>query len=107
MSTAAGRAQVIDRYRQEPQLGADAMFLEHVARSINPSQTLIDGGSVADLVIDAGLSEVSDLFETRLRNCMWALYEVRRINRPGQGRQTRRHRSVIADRGHRQPDRHG
>jgi len=68
MSTAAGWAQVIERYRQEPQLGADAMFLEHVARSINPSQTLIEGSSVADLVIEAGLSEVSDLFDAELHN---------------------------------------
>ncbi|MFY2859291.1 MULTISPECIES: hypothetical protein [Mycobacterium] len=83
MSTAAGRAQVIERYRQEPQLGADAMFLEHVARSINPSQTLIEGSSVADLVIEAGLSEVSDLFEAELHNRAWSIYEVRRVARPG------------------------
>ncbi|GAB5015944.1 hypothetical protein MAHJHV65_24720 [Mycobacterium avium subsp. hominissuis] len=83
MSTAAGRVQVIERYRQEPQLGADAMFLEHVARSINPSQTLIEGSSVADLVIEAGLSEVSELFKAELHNRAWSVYEVRRVTRPG------------------------
>jgi hypothetical protein len=83
MSTAAGRAQVIERYRHEPQLGADAMFLEHLARSINPSQTLIEGSSVADLVSEAGLSEVIDLFEAKLRNRAWSIYEVRRVTRPG------------------------
>jgi hypothetical protein len=83
MSTAAGRAVVIDRYRQEPQLGAEAMFLEHVARSINPAQTLIEASSVADLIARAGLVQVSALFEKRLREGAWSLYEVRRLVRPG------------------------
>ncbi|GAB4975801.1 hypothetical protein [Mycobacterium intracellulare] len=83
MSTAAGRAQVVERYRREPQLGADAMFLEHLARSINPAQTLIEGSSVADLVTESGLSEVRDLFEAELHNRAWSIYEVRRVTRPG------------------------
>lgn len=83
MSTAAGRTVVVDRYRREPHLGAEAMFLEHVARSINPAQTLIEGGSVADLVADAGLLEVVALFERRLRDGAWSLYEVRRVVRRG------------------------
>jgi hypothetical protein len=83
MSTAAGRNIVIDRYRHEPHLGAEAMFLEHVARSINPAQTLIEASSVADLVIDAGLLHVQALFAERLRECAWSLYEVRRVVRSG------------------------
>lgn len=83
MSTAAGRAQVVDRYRREPQLGAEAMFLEYVARSINPMQTLIDGSSVADLAAGAGLAAVIDLFEAQLSTCAWSVYEVRRVTRPG------------------------
>jgi len=83
MSTVASRKVVIDRYRQEPHLGAEAMFLEHVARSINPAQTLIEASSVADLVLDAGLAQVNALFEGRLRDCAWSLYEVRRVVRPG------------------------
>lgn len=83
MSTAAGRSVVVDRYRREPQLGAEAMFLEHVARSINPAQTLIQASSVADLVTDSGLVEVNALFEQRLSSSNWSLYEVRRVVRPG------------------------
>jgi hypothetical protein len=83
MSTAAGRAVVVDRYRHEPHLGAEAMFLEHLARSVNPAQTLIEGGSVADLVAQAGLTPVSDLFERQLRDRAWSPYEVRRVVRPG------------------------
>lgn len=85
MSTVAGRTVVVERYRSEPHLGAEAMFLEYVARSVNPAQTLIDGSSVADLVADAGLSQVTDLFERRLRDGAWSLYEVRRVVRPGKG----------------------
>lgn len=83
LSTAAGRAVVIDRYRHEPHLGAEAMFLEHVARSINPAQTLIESSSLADLVADAQLAQVNALFERRLRESAWSLYEVRRLVRPG------------------------
>lgn len=83
MSSAAGRDQVVDRYRREPWLAADAMFLEYVARSINPSQTLIVGSSVADLVSGAGLTLAEALFEARLNSCEWSLYEVRRVVRPG------------------------
>jgi len=83
MSTAAGRAVIVDRYRHEPHLGAEAMFLEYLARSVNPAQTLIEGSSVADLVAQARLTHVSDLFEQQLRHCAWSLYEVRRVVRPG------------------------
>ncbi|NTY62625.1 hypothetical protein FEG63_24110 [Mycolicibacterium sphagni] len=83
MSSAAGRDQVIARYRREPLLAADALFLEYVARSINPSQTLIVGSSLADLITGAGLQEADALFQTRLDTCEWSLYEVRRVVRPG------------------------
>lgn len=85
MSTAAGRAQTVERYRQEPQLGVDALFLEFLARSVNPAQTLIEGSSVAELVDRSHLTDVQDRFEARLDGCEWALYEVRRVVRPAQG----------------------
>lgn len=83
MTNAAGRNQVVERFRREPLLAADAMFLEHVARSINPSQTLIVGSSVAALVTGAGLAAAEALFQARLNSCEWSLYEVRRVVRPG------------------------
>jgi hypothetical protein len=82
MSSAAGRAQVVGRYRREPLLAADALFLEYVARSINPSQTLIVGSSLADLVAGAHLRDADALFQARLGTCAWSLYEVRRVVRP-------------------------
>lgn len=83
MSTAAGRASVIERYRHEPELGVEALFLEFVARSVNPAQTLIDGSSAAELVASAGLEAVQEGFHARIENCAWSLYEVRRVVRPG------------------------
>lgn len=83
MSSAAGRDQVVERYRREPHLAVDALFLEYVARSINPLQTLIVGSSAADLVAAAGLSEALALFQGRLASADWSLYEVRRVVRPG------------------------
>lgn len=83
MSTANGRAATVQRYRQEPELGVEALVLEHLARSINPSQTLIEGSSAADLVATAGLTEVQRRFDAHLATCEWSLYEVRRLVRPG------------------------
>ncbi|SKK90505.1 Uncharacterised protein [Mycobacteroides abscessus subsp. massiliense] len=83
MSTANGRAATVQRYRQEPELGVEALVLEQLARSINPSQTLIEGSSAADLVATAGLTEVQQRVEAHLETCEWSLYEVRRLVRPG------------------------
>ena len=83
MSSESGRAHQIERYRQEPELGAEALFLEYVARSLNPEQTLIEGSSAAELVSAAELRDVQDQFDTLLEESAWALYEVRRLTRPG------------------------
>jgi hypothetical protein len=58
LTTETGRANQVERYRHEPQAGAQALMLETVARSLNPRQTLIAGSSAADLIADAGLTEV-------------------------------------------------
>ena len=83
MSTASGRAQQVERYRVEPERGAEALFLEFVARSLNPAQTLIEGSSAAEVITAAGLNEVLERFATRVEASPWALYEVRRLQRPG------------------------
>lgn len=81
MRSEAGQAGVVDRWRREPGKGAQALFLEHVARSLNERQTLIEGGSVADLVSSAGLTEVGARFDAMLEECDHAVYEVRRLTR--------------------------
>lgn len=82
MSSAAGRQAVLERYRRQPQAGADTLLLEHRARALNSAQTLIRGSSAADMVRDAGLTAVMDLFEAQLAAATHALYEVRRLTRP-------------------------
>ncbi len=81
MRTESGRQNVVERWRREPQKGARALFLEHVARSLNERQTLIEGSSAADLVTRAGLGEVQALFGALLGECEYAVYEVRRLTR--------------------------
>lgn len=81
MRTESGRQNVVERWRREPQQGARALFLEHVARSLNERQTLIEGSSAANLVTSAGLGEVQARFRAMLDECEYAVYEVRRLTR--------------------------
>lgn len=81
MATEAGRTALVQRYRQEPHVGAYALFLEYVARCLNPRQTLIAGSSAAELVAAAQLTEVQDQFDALLQRTGYALYEVRRLTR--------------------------
>lgn len=81
MATASGRHALVERYRREPQAGAQALFLEFVARSLNERQTLIAGGSAAELVDAAGLTEVQAHYQALLADKPHAVYEVRRLTR--------------------------
>ncbi len=81
-TTASGRQAVVERYRREPQAGAQALFLEAVARSLNERQTLIAGSSAAALVGQAGLAR----FERMLDECEHAIYEVRPLTRGSSAR---------------------
>ncbi|OBI29052.1 hypothetical protein [Mycolicibacter sinensis] len=58
VSSEAGRMSIVERYRAEPQVGARAVFVENVARTFNPRQTLIANSSLADVVEAAGLTDV-------------------------------------------------
>lgn len=88
MATESGRAALVKRYRREPQAGANALFLERVAQSLNSRQTLIAGSSAAELVAAADLTEVQRLFTAMLERATYAVYEVRRITR--RARQSRK-----------------
>lgn len=81
MATRTGRESVIERWRGEPQAGAQALFLEFVARSLNERQTLIADSSAAELVAQANLVQVQRRFEAMLDDCEHAIYEVRRLGR--------------------------
>jgi len=95
MATATGRANQVERYRAEPQAGAQALMLEPVARSLNPRQTLIAGSSAAELIANAGLTEVLSEFARLLEQSEFAVYEVRRVKtQVGEGRRAMTARSV-------------
>lgn len=97
MATETGRANQIQRYRDEPLAGAQALLLETVARSLNPRQTLIAGSSVTDLITSAGLTDVLREFQTILQQATFAVYEVRRVKTPGgDAKRTMTARSVRA-----------
>jgi hypothetical protein len=81
MTTGSGREAIVERYRREPQVGARALLLEAVARTLNERQTLIAGSSAADLVAGAELVDVQARFERMLDECEHAVYEVRRLTR--------------------------
>ena len=95
MATETGRANQVERYRNEPQAGAQALLLETVARSLNPRQTLIAGSSAADLIAKAGLTDVLSEFAALLEQATFAVYEVRRVKtQVGEARRTMTARSV-------------
>lgn len=81
MATEAGRRDVVERWRREPHKGAQALFLEDVARRLNERQTLIQGSSAAALAAQADLEDVESQFEEMLDGCEHAIYEVRRLTR--------------------------
>jgi hypothetical protein len=95
MSTAAGRENMVQRYRREPLAGAQAMFMEAVSRRLNERQTLIAGGSVAEMICEAGLVEVEVAFQRLMDETEFAVYEVRRVTPAGrEGRRGVTARSV-------------
>lgn len=83
LATAAGRANMVQRYRREPMAGAKALFMEAVSRRLNERQTLIAGSSVAQMVAEAGLVEVEVAFEQMMAETEFAVYEVRRVTQAG------------------------
>lgn len=95
MTNIAGRQSVIERYRHEPEIGAQALLMESVATALNPRQTLIDGSSVNEMVRSAQLDGVVAAFGQMLSTMTFAVYEVRRVTtRPRPGRKGMTARSV-------------
>lgn len=80
-TTEHGRHAMMQRYRREPYVGAYAMFLEFVARSLNPAQTLIAGSSLADLIAASDLPQVQAAYDAMLQSTDFSIYEVRRLAR--------------------------
>ena len=84
-SSKAGFAAAMERYRREPESGARALYLEAVSVCFNPKQGLLAAGRLIDAVRAAELTEVLQLFETRIAASEHGLYEVRRVSQARSG----------------------
>lgn len=83
LATAAGRARTIARFVAEPDAGVLALLMEFTSTALNPTQGLIKGDRLLDLVrATAGTEEVLTRFAQRLAAEPWALYDVRRALSP-------------------------
>lgn len=96
LATAAGRENTLGRYRDEPDSGAKALFVEHVALCLNERQGLMGDRRLIDLVTEAGLDEVLARFHDRIDAADHAIYQVRRLARPRPGTSPTIARSVRA-----------
>ena len=74
-----GRAELIERWRAEPAIGAQALALEYTALALNPRSRLYGTRSARELVRTHRLDEIEDAFARDLDRQQWAVYEVRRI----------------------------
>ncbi|MFD9691862.1 hypothetical protein ACFWXO_39575 [Kitasatospora sp. NPDC059088] len=77
-----GRAELIERWRAEPAIGAQALALEYTAMALNQHSKLYGSVAAQDLARTHGLTDVLTQFEEDLRRQRWSVYEVRRIVHP-------------------------
>lgn len=85
-----GRAEMVARWRAEPQAAARALLLEHQALALNPNMTLFSVGAAVDVAAAHGLDAVLAAFGDLQQEVNWALYDVRRIHHARRGDPTRR-----------------
>lgn len=79
-ATAGSKAELIERWRAQPEAGADALELEYTALALNPLIGAFGvGATAADLVRTHRLHEVQAIFRRRLEKIeVWDVLEVRR-----------------------------
>ena len=98
LCSAAGQARVLDSYEAEPEGGARALLLEHIAVAFNPRQTLAPGVRLLDLLSRSGRHRaVLDRYDGELTRLPWQVFEVRRAIRArkdGSGKKGNSVRSV-------------
>jgi hypothetical protein len=75
----AGKPAVIERFRAEPQSGAEAIILERTARALNPRMTLYSRSSVEELIRADGNSQAVEIADDTLGRVEWKLMRVQRI----------------------------
>ena len=75
----AGLSELIERWRAEPEIGAQALALEYTAMALNPRSRLYGTRSARELVRAHDLASVEECFIRHIDAEQWAAYEVRRI----------------------------
>lgn len=72
--------EVLFKHRLYPDESAFALFIEHVARRLNPTQTLYPGGRSLYAMIEAdGNHPAIEHFNRLLNAVEWGVYRVRRV----------------------------
>jgi hypothetical protein len=80
-----GREELVERWRAEPSIGAQALALEYTALALNPRSLLYGTVSAQELARTHGLIDVLTEFRLHLQRQQWSVYEVRRIIHPRRG----------------------
>ena len=70
---------MLDRYAAEPAVAARTLLMEHLALALNPTQGLIGGDRLIDLIRAEDMTGVLSAFEVLLTQQTHAIYDVRRI----------------------------
>jgi hypothetical protein len=81
-SSARARAELAERWRAEPASGAQAVYLERRARSLNSRMKLFGRVAAADVVREHRVTEVTARVEEQLAATeQWTVVEIRRVYR--------------------------
>jgi len=77
---AGPREEVLFKHRRYPEEAGFALLVEHLARRLNPRQTLYPSGrSLYQMLEDDGNQAALDNLQARLDALPWAVYRVQRI----------------------------
>jgi hypothetical protein len=82
---AAHLHELVQRWRDDPASGADAVLLEHTALALNPRSMLFGRRTARQLVDEHQLREVDAIATARLSRQRYCLYDVRRVFRAKHG----------------------
>lgn len=79
----ANLPDLIARWRAEPDVGAEVLFMEHTALALNERMRLYGTTSAHQLAREHALTGAQDRYRARLETSRFAAYEVRRVLHAG------------------------
>ncbi|MEM9214691.1 MAG: hypothetical protein AAGD25_10125 [Cyanobacteria bacterium P01_F01_bin.150] len=72
-------ATAMERYKEEPDAAAFALFTEMLSLALNPRMHLFSSGTAYDLIVQSSNQRALEAFERLLSEQEWGLYRVERI----------------------------